>query len=289
MTFRKLIFYIVIIFFINTINSCELINPEEQIPSYIYIEKIDLNITSSDQGSGSHKITDAWVYVDDQLIGAFELPAKFPVLWSGAHTITVKPGIKVNGISSSRAIYPFYSTYIINTTLVEDSVVKICPVVTYTSSVVFKWSESFEDGGVSLVKTIFSDTIIEKTSDASKVFEGNYSGVVHLNNDKKLFECKTIDSYFLPKGDVPTFLELNYKSNESIFVGIIANNSSQSESRGVLYINKSDVWNKIYINLKTAVNEFPNSTEYQIFFHVENTAETVNSEILLDNIKLVHR
>jgi len=289
MKLRKLIASSIIIFFINTFISCELINPEEQIPSYIHIDKIDLHITSTEQSSGSQKITDAWVYIDDQLIGAFELPATFPVLWNGTHTITVKPGIKVNGISELRAIYPFYSSYIKDTNLVKGSVTKINPVVTYTTSTVFEWKETFEDGGISLEKTSSSDTMIVATSDVSKVFEGIYSGVVHLDNNHNLFECKTTNSFVLPFSDVPVFLELNYKSNESIFVGIIANTSTQSESRGVLYINKSDVWNKIYINLKSAINEYTNADNFRIFFHIEKTEGTESSEILLDNIKLVHR
>ena len=32
-------------------------------------------LTSSDQGSNTHKITDVWVYVNDQFLGAFEIPA----------------------------------------------------------------------------------------------------------------------------------------------------------------------------------------------------------------------
>ncbi|NTW33304.1 MAG: hypothetical protein HGB12_11900 [Bacteroidetes bacterium] len=289
MTCRKSITYLIIFFFINIFASCELINPEEQVPAYIHIDKIDLQITDSEQGSASQKITDAWVYIDDQLIGAFELPVTFPVLWSGTHTITVYAGIKVNGIAQLRAIYPFYAPYLINTKLVPDSIININPLVTYTTSTDFEWSESFEDGGISLVKTIYSDTTLEQTSDSSKVFEGNYSGIIHLDNNKNLFECKTIDSFVLPFSDVPVFLELNYKTNESIYVGIIANTPSGSESRGVLYLNKSDVWNKVYINLKSAVNEYTDATDFQIFFHVEKTDGAQTSEILLDNIKLVHR
>jgi len=54
-----------------------LINPAEPIPSYIHIDKIDLTTDYSSQGTSSNKITDAWIYVDNELIGAFEMPVTF--------------------------------------------------------------------------------------------------------------------------------------------------------------------------------------------------------------------
>ena len=71
-----------IIFLLLLINSCKLITPDESIPSYILIDKIAYKSNISGDNN-SQNITDAWVYVDDQLIGAFELPAKFPVLITG--------------------------------------------------------------------------------------------------------------------------------------------------------------------------------------------------------------
>ena len=56
-------------------SSCELYNPAEPTPAYIHIDKFILNTAYLTEGSNSHKITDAWVYIDDQLLGCFELPA----------------------------------------------------------------------------------------------------------------------------------------------------------------------------------------------------------------------
>ncbi|HOV12628.1 MAG TPA: hypothetical protein PLL90_12785, partial [Bacteroidales bacterium] len=67
------------------------------VPSYIHIDKIDLNTTYEFDGSNSCKITDAWVYIDGDLQGIYELPATFPVLANGQHTIMVRAGIKLNG------------------------------------------------------------------------------------------------------------------------------------------------------------------------------------------------
>src|SRR3954471_3898254 len=79
-------------------------NKEEPIPVYVHIEKISLvanpdgfvNSVTGDEGSLSSKISDAWVYVDEQLVGCFELPVTFPVLAEGTHTVKIRAGIKVN-------------------------------------------------------------------------------------------------------------------------------------------------------------------------------------------------
>ena len=115
-------------------SSCDIINPKEQVPSYIGIYDISLLVPSQDEGvfgSDSENITDVWLYTDNQLIGAFELPAVIPVLYEGMQNIKAYAGIKVNGISNSREIYPFYSYYEINMELIPGAVNTITPVVKY--------------------------------------------------------------------------------------------------------------------------------------------------------------
>ncbi|MFA4852141.1 MAG: hypothetical protein WC599_06450 [Bacteroidales bacterium] len=289
MSLLKILYILSIVVIICTLVSCELIDPEEQIPSYIHIDSIGVSTQGhySEYGSSSHKITDAWVYIDDQLIGAFELPATFPVLWEGTHTVTVKPGIKVNGISATRSIYPFYEPYVVSLNLVKDSIITLNPTVTYFPSTV-KWKEDFEVG-ISLEETLFSDTTIVQTlAGDPEAFEG-YSGVVHLDATRDFFQCKTINSYELPRADNPVFLEMNYKTNEKILVGLYANSTTQTERLEILNINSSNTWNKIYINLNNAINRTTiNPDNFHVFFEVQKSSDVSNSKILFDNIKLVY-
>jgi len=288
MSVQKIIPALFIVVVIGLFTSCEVFNPEEQIPSYIHIDKIDLN-TTSEQGSNSSKITDAWVYVDDQLVGAYELPVTLPVLFSGTHTVVIKPGIKVNGISATRAVYPFYKPYTASINLFPDSIITINPTLTYNTYTVFEWKEAFEDGGISIDKTLFSDTTIDKTSDITKVFEGSYSGVVHLDATHEFFQGVSLNSLILPTGDAPVFLELNYKTDALIKVGLYANSSSSVMKLDVLYINKSANWNKIYINLNSAIARATNNPfDFQVCIEMQKDTDASSAEILFDNIKLVH-
>ena len=64
------------------IASCSKDKFNAQIPSYLHIEVIDLE-TESFEGSSSHKITDAWITMDGNFLGAFELPCVVPILAEG--------------------------------------------------------------------------------------------------------------------------------------------------------------------------------------------------------------
>src|SRR5688500_14664775 len=44
--------------------SCNLINPQEDIPSYIRIDSFHLTTDYPIEGSASHFVTDGWVYAD---------------------------------------------------------------------------------------------------------------------------------------------------------------------------------------------------------------------------------
>ncbi|MEM9024932.1 MAG: hypothetical protein AAGB22_14400, partial [Bacteroidota bacterium] len=94
------------------LSSCDIINPEEEIPSFLRIDSINLNITNSGiQGAPTENITEAWVFWNSELIGVFELPAIIPILAAGQGELQVAAGIQVNGIGAKREIYPFYQAF----------------------------------------------------------------------------------------------------------------------------------------------------------------------------------
>ncbi len=268
--------------------SCDKFDGDQTIPSYIKIDSIHFT-AGFGNGSSSAKITDAWIYVDDELIGAFQLPAEVPVLKKGKHDIRIKAGIKMNGISGTRVDYPFYQPYTGSVYLAEDSVSTISPSVTYYDGVVFSWMESFEAGGVSMEKTSRSDTILDKTSDPQLVFEGNYSGIVHMKAHDTLFECATINTYSLPTLGGKCFLELNYKTNNRVTIGLFGESQGQVVQSAVIVLNPSANWNKIYINLTPKLQEmYKDVIVFKVFFAALNDNDGDTPLLLFDNIKLLH-
>jgi len=121
------------------------------IPTYLKIENIVL-----DEGNTTSIITDAWVYVNDQLQGVYELPAKFPVLEEDIQTLRIKAGIKINGIASSRIAYPFYTSYFEDITFTPNETKTITPIVSYLDSIDF-FQEDFEGTGVNIEISAISE------------------------------------------------------------------------------------------------------------------------------------
>ena len=79
--------------FASLMQTCNLINPAEPTPALIQIDNNQSTTNLTTQGSASHKIVDAWVYVDNQALGAYEMPCKFRGLSNRCNTIYIQGGI----------------------------------------------------------------------------------------------------------------------------------------------------------------------------------------------------
>ncbi|MCX6297198.1 MAG: hypothetical protein NTX97_14295 [Bacteroidetes bacterium] len=270
-------------------SSCELYNPAEPVPSYIHIEKIGLTTDYSTQGTNSSNISDAWVYVDEQLIGCFELPVTFPVLSEGSHTVKIRPGIKVNGIASNRAPYPFYSAYEQVVDFQVGKIITLSPTVTYLPSTNFALMQDFETVGVTISPTINSDTTLQEIASPNpNVFEGTKSGIAYVDASRIFFECATVAKYTLPKGGSPVFLEFNYKCNYEFTVSVIAYGTTASSQFTSLHINPSEEWKKAYIYLTPNISGTYSAVNYKMVWGMLNSTGVDSAAMVLDNIKLVY-
>ena len=267
------------------ISSCK---KDELIPSYIHIDKIELNSDYVTDGSNSNKITDAWVYLDDDLIGIYELPATFPVLATGDHKISVRAGIKINGIAKSRGYYPFYQSYTSIVNLQKERIDTLSPVVSYYPDKI-KWKEDFEEAGITLVKFGESDTAFIKTTDPNEAFEGSYSVVAYLKDTTKYVLCVSDEKFDIPQTQTPVFLELNYKTSTYLNIGFYGKlPSGLTEKIPTLILNPTESWNKIYINLTLSANYSVNTTDFRVFFEASKPDDAIESKVYLDNIKLLY-
>ncbi len=282
--FEKKNFYI--LFYIFLLYSCE-IDEKEKIPSYINIEKIELQ-TSHYQGTASENITDAWVSVNGNFIGVFELPAEFPVMETGEQKIVIKAGIKKNGISASRTIYPFYEAYEIEKVLETSKITKISPKISYKEETIFDWMEDFESAGISLDTVNSNSSLMEKID--SSVFEGQYSGFTRIKIEDSLFQFKTINKFEKPTNYSETYLEMNYKNNTEFVIGLIYETETSIKTIPVIYLNKKENWNKIYINLTQTFESYTEIKTYNLFFAYAKGEEDeiIEPKFYWDNFKLLH-
>ncbi|MCK5823633.1 MAG: hypothetical protein KAG95_06490 [Bacteroidales bacterium] len=261
--------------------SCNLINPDEDIPGYIKIDKI--SVSNDPKSSG---LTDVWVNIDGDLLGVYELPAQFPVLDKGRHEIMIRAGIKVNGIAASRSFYPFFNSYKIDTIIQSEQIIKLNPVIKYRDDVHFVWSENFEQNGSSLEKIKESNGTISFVN--NNVYDGYNSARIFLNKSDTLFECQTINLFDLPNDRSPIFFEMNYKNNNEFYVGIVIYTQTKIIHNPIIILNKSEEWNKIFIDLASTVNNYTDGIKYQLFIGAVNNNEETDTEIFLDNLKIIY-
>ncbi len=273
--------------------GCTVLDPAEDIPSYLHIDAITLNATGV-QGTSRATITDAWIFMDGDLLGGFELPCDVPILADGTHRFIIRGGVKMNGLSTTRAIYSSWKGWEGNIELSRGQSVTASPVVTYFTGVDFvnTWMLNFDSQGTSLVPEPTSSGIIVKDT-VPAAYEGPYSGYVHLNNtDTTFFFGASSTGYIMPP-NIDTWLEFDYRSDVAFTVGIKETVTGYAEPW--LEVQPNQDWTKIYIRLtdvlaKAATVNFshsPANTPYKIFFAFVNPSSQAESNLYIDNIKLL--
>lgn len=292
---KQLRIFGILIFTSFLFTGCYKFDGDQTVPAYLDIDTVGIKTVYSEQGDNTSNITDVWVYTNDNLVGVFELPALLPVLQKGPNKLVIYPGIKLNGISSTRVPYPFYQPIAYNNfEFVEDSVHDLSSLITeYYSSLVFAWMEDFEDPASSLDETSLSDTVIIRTEPGNPNTwiskNSEHSGAIYLTEERPIYSALSHNSYQLPKQGSPVVLEIDYKTDNYLSVGLLIQESGSLIKIPLVIINHSDVWNKIYINLGPNLSLHPNADSYKVLIEGGLEIEKSSAEIYLDNIKLIHR
>lgn len=277
------------------LEACSVIDPPIQIPSYIHIDSIHVSTNYPTQGTASSNITDAWVYVNDQYLGTFPLPATFPVLSQGINTVSVDAGIEISGISANRGQYPFYGQFTQNATLTRGQKITISPTVTYLPTSVLVWKEDFDEPSTTFQngQNGGSPVPFQKLQKSPLVFQGLASGMAIMDSipqGKDFFEQWSSNAFVLPADGSPVYLELNYLCNNSFTVGLY---TSADTTAPIPVINMNPCtqlirsqWRKIYINLTPALQAV-NAPPYYIYFYMDQDAGVAVPALYIDNVKLL--
>ena len=257
-------------------------NPNEQYPSGV--------LTSS--------LTDAWVYVNNDLVGVFELPVKIPVLESGSSQIKVYPAILNNGISATKKIYPFLEPLTINTTLVQNEVFHIDPITQYYSSTKFT-IESFEDPTIKLEDGPTSPANLQVVSDASiidpAINELKFCKVVLSSSAESWVASTTFNNGALnmplPSG-TEVYLEIDYYNTNRFTSGLLGISTSGITDNPNVQLNPQEPydvhWKKIYIELREVVSGMTTADYFEFSFQALIDDGATDGIICIDNIKAVY-
>jgi hypothetical protein len=266
--------------------SCKKLRPKIDVPAFIKIPdyKVHYSGTYANGGPGTtnQKFTDVDVSVNGTNIGIFPVPATIPIQQGGSNRISIKPVIKVNGVSTVRSDYAPMDLIDTVLTLEAGKAAEFIPTFDYyRTGVTFYWVEDFEFAGSSLV----GDTAIKLQS--VEKFEGSKAVKIELRNGQTNCYAYSSTAFPLPTSSQMLYLEVNYKCNQKFTVGLVPSN--YSEYREVGGANASNEWNKIYFFLTPAASGLPTYPNYFVYFNFKNdgTVQNDNPKLFLDNIKVV--
>lgn len=271
------------------------INQEDIVLS---LENLELNQFNSPSGLLAHDFSDIWLTANGEKMGIWELPCRVPILESGDVNVIVQAGVKMNGMSTTRPIYPFLESYKTTISVARGEEVRLQPVFKYYGpSLHFPLVENFESAGTTFSNTdTTSPAALNKIYDAELIYHNDArpeevntaSGMIQLKDSVTSFEIVS-NKLALPGAGKYVFLELNYKCDQEIYSGLVVSQSSMIPTHEPLVVMRptGGKWKKIYINLTLAVSRNITATGFQILFSgVKNNSEVAN--FYFDNIRVMY-
>lgn len=281
------------------LGSCIKNNPD---PSWIEVGTWKLVENPNSQNSPgilTDNISDAWVYVNDELVGVFEVPFKIPILKDGDAEVKVYPAIRNNGISATKKIYPFLDAYVTNVNLVKNETVVITPITQYKNATQF-WIEDFEDATYDILEGTASLATIVRVNDPAVLnpeINDGFFGRISLDETINSYSGSTTANFNgslvmnLPRGQ-EVYLEIDYHTTNAITTGVIAVGSGGVVDNPYIQLNpqsESEVhWKKIYIDLREIVSSSSTADYFEFSFRAILDEGDSSGEINIDNIKAVY-
>ena len=271
--------------------SCSLLEQNEPVPSYLYVNEFRLK-TFVNQGSSSERITDIWLFNDTEFLGMFPLPAKIPLLLYGEQNLTIQAGIKENGIGATPENYPFFNPIKIKVNLTSLKTDTLKLETSYLSSSKFHFVENFENNTsfFSFLVSGLPENRVLPYSD-SNVFEGKFSGKIQITKSAPIVTVGSNAKYkntFNP--GQPVYLEMDYKGEAPCVIGVQFYDTENIEEVGIIVpiagFKESAEWKKIYFNLGNTL-ALRKSQYYRVIFNTALPEGKENATVHFDNIKLI--
>lgn len=266
------------------LSNCTLLAPEPEIPSYLYIDEFSFSCNLDTQGYPSENISDGWVYVNNELIGVFELPAFIPILDTGNADIIVYPGIKENGSSATRKIYPFYTAYTTSSHIEAAQTDTLHPSSTYVSTGIGFIVHDRCETSNPFSPSANSDTVLVQVT-GDEVFEGLRSFREVLEGNNYFFRCGT-PPLVIPGDGRNVYLELDYKCDTQFEIWLNGTKSGSEFPEYIITVSPKEFWNKIYVNLSNAARLIQADT-YSLELRQSRPTSADSASLYIDNVKII--
>jgi hypothetical protein len=263
-------------------SGCNIINPEEPVPTYIHIDSFGFDNTNP-RGSTSRNVTNVWAYVDNQPVGTFDLPATFPVIVQSNSVLTVLPGIDFDGLRGYPVTYPPFAADNMTITPKPGQTINWQPKTYYLSGSLLLFNETFDQAGTLKFNRRSGDAEIQRST--ADVFEGAGSGIIQLGAGKDSMTVLS-DSLAITTGRA-AYVELDYKGDMPLTVGMrsyLADGNIYEEY--LIGFREQANWKKFYVGVREFVGGHV-GTKYQIILGTKKPDGQSTGTVNIDNVKLV--
>ena len=286
---KQLIYSCLISTFVFGQMSCDIINPEEEIPSYVKIDSFEVEETPDVEtfGLGS-KIVAANVLINGETAGIISIPGKIPVFAEGDATITLDPLVQENGVDNLLQIYPFFERVDIPVNLTRQDSVSINPKTKHQTDILFRGS-TFSGSDEFFTEDLDGNgfTQLSISNVGGQAGEGSVGRIV-INAANPIYQAATSESSLIDISNyTQTWLEVQYKSDVDFTFGArdaVNGNIREFGIRG------KDEWNTIYFNMANFLfsNNFL-TFQLTINASLPDSWSGDDAEILIDNVKFVYK
>lgn len=279
--------YLILFVGLSTIFSCGLTDDFDQTASFLRINDVNLT-TKAGEGADTENFVDVWVYANGDLIGLFTPPTTVPILSETENVdFLIFAGIRNNGENTAPYVYPMISSDIFTIAMTPGETVERNLEFEYTDDATFELVEGFEENITIDVDTDGDDeTNIVKSDEESA--SGLFSGKMVFTEEHPEMEVTTQFSFLTDNILGTAYVELDYKSETDILMGITAKSGITEGNIDHVVIPARAEWNKIYIDLTLLLRE-ARVDEFKIYIRGVYDDETVESQkVYLDNLKYVY-
>ena len=278
---------LLIIVLITVFGGCDDFRNPDQIPAFLYID-YPTKSPGIGQGASTHNITEAYLYINDEFLGAYTPGRSYPVLNTGNTKITIFFGIRMNNLDEMPNIYNIYGRYEVMMNFEPGRTDTIRPDARYASAANFVYVEDFE--GPHIYTTDLDDdplTSLQLTPGGPA--EGNQCGVLTVTETNPVTQVGTEQQYLISTIGNPVFMEIDYKGNTDLYIGLIGydNVSIPLPFLKIQLFPRSD-WRKVYIELTEEIIQLRKQNFRFTLLAVYNpTLNIAEQQVFVDNIKLI--
>lgn len=277
--------------------SCDSRNPADELPVFLDISRY--GVAADDRFSDQRDLKDYWIDHNGESFGVHRVPRIIPLLPDpDRNELTIRGGIFRNGLSATRAPYPFWEPITLQLEAQPLDTVDLQLRFEYwprDSILVYPFEEDFEAGGTpQLISNTDLPSPTRLNASTALSYQGQWSGRVIFSENAYNFEALSADFLALPRrNDNDVYLEITYQNTVPFTVGLFYTNLSATDVQqlpiGVSFLS-DDGWTTAYIHLQPLIQ----SVEPGLFkLFIAATGDDGNGNIrtgtlYIDYLRIVH-